>query len=80
MNALIFDIETIPDTDFGRRLYDIEKLDDEAVGRIMFFKQRQARQTEFLPLVQLLKRVLYLYMLLLPYGKFLVLLVKVNFK
>ena len=52
MNALIFDIETIPDTDFGRRLYDIEKLDDEAVGRIMFFKQRQARQTEFLPLVQ----------------------------
>ena len=35
MNALIFDIETIPDTDFGRRLYDIEKLDDEAVGRIL---------------------------------------------
>ena len=33
---------------------------------------------QFLPLVQLLKRVLYLYMLLLPYGKFLVLLVKVN--
>ena len=52
MNALIFDIETIPDTDFGRRLYDIEKLDDEAVGRIMFFKQRQARGTDFLPLVQ----------------------------
>ena len=52
MNTLIFDIETIPDTDFGRRLYGVEKLDDEAVGRIMFFKQRQARQTDFLPLVQ----------------------------
>ena len=52
MNTLVFDIETVPDTDLGRRLYDVEDLDDEAVGRIMFFKQRQARQTDFLPLVQ----------------------------
>lgn len=52
MNTLVFDIETIPDTDLGRRLYGVEDLDDEAVGRIMFFKQRQARKTDFLPLVQ----------------------------
>ena len=52
MNTLVFDIETIPDTDLGRRLYGIEDLDDEAVATVMFFKQRQARKTEFLPLVQ----------------------------
>ena len=52
MNVLVFDIETVPDTELGRRLYGVTDLDDEAVGRIMFFKQRQARQTEFLPLVQ----------------------------
>ena len=52
MNTLVFDIETIPDTDLGRRLYGVEDLDDEAIGRIMFFKQRQARKTDFLPLVQ----------------------------
>ena len=52
MNTLVFDIETIPDTELGRRLYGVEDLDDEAVGRIMFFKQRQARKTDFLPLVQ----------------------------
>ncbi len=52
MNTLVFDIETIPDTDLGRRLYGVQDLDDDAVGKIMFFKQRQARQTEFLPLLQ----------------------------
>jgi len=52
VNTLVFDIETIPDTDLGRRLYGVSDLDDEAVGRIMFFKQRQARQSDFLPLVQ----------------------------
>ncbi len=52
MNTLVFDIETIPDTDLGRRLYGVEDLDDASVGKIMFFKQRQARGTEFLPLFQ----------------------------
>ena len=52
MNTLVFDIETVPDTNLGRQLYGVADLDDEAVGRIMFFKQRQARQTDFLPLVQ----------------------------
>ena len=52
MNTLIFDIETIPDTELGRRLYGVEDLDDASVAKIMFFKQRQARNTEFLPLLQ----------------------------
>ena len=52
MNTLVFDIETIPDTDFGRRLYGVPELEDEPVSKIMFFKQRQARQTTFLPLPQ----------------------------
>ena len=42
----------MPDTNLGRQLYGVADLDVEAVGRIMFFKQRQARQTDFLPLVQ----------------------------
>ncbi len=52
MNTLVFDIETIPDVELGRRLYDVADLDDAAVAKIMFFKQRQARQTDFLPLPQ----------------------------
>ncbi len=52
MNTLVFDIETVPDVELGRRLYDVEDLDDAAVAKIMFFKQRQARQTDFLPLPQ----------------------------
>lgn len=52
MNTLTFDIETVPDVEFGRRLYDVADLDDASVARIMFFKQKQARQTDFLPLTQ----------------------------
>ena len=52
MNTLVFDIETVPDVEFGRRLYDVKDLDDAAVAKIMFFKQRQARNTDFLPLPQ----------------------------
>jgi hypothetical protein len=52
MNVLCFDIETIPDTDFGRKLFDLGDLDDESVAKVMHFKQLQARQTEFLPLPQ----------------------------
>ena len=51
-STLIFDIETIPDIELGRRLHDVPDLDDEDVARIMFFKQKQARQTDFLPLPQ----------------------------
>ncbi len=52
MNVLCFDIETIPDTEFGRRIFDLGDLDDESVAKVMRFKQLQARQTDFLPLPQ----------------------------
>lgn len=52
MNVLCFDIETIPDTEFGRRIYDLGDLDDESVAKVMRFKQLQKRQTDFLPLPQ----------------------------
>ena len=52
MNVLVFDIETVPDVELGRRLYDVADLDDATVAKIMFFKQKQARQTDFLPLPQ----------------------------
>lgn len=52
MNVLAFDIETVPDVELGRRLYDLDGLDDADVARVMFFKQQQARKTDFLPLPQ----------------------------
>ena len=52
MNTLVFDIETIPDIDLGRRLYGVDDLEDADVGKIMFFKQRQSRGTDFLPVYQ----------------------------
>ena len=51
MNVLAFDIETIPDLDAGRRLYGLEGLPDEDVGRAMLQKRRQETGgSEFLPL------------------------------
>lgn len=44
MNVLVFDIETIPDTETGRRLYNLEGLDDREVGEVMFSRRR--RETE----------------------------------
>jgi hypothetical protein len=49
MNTLVFDIETVPDVELGRRLYDLDGLDDAEVAKAMFAKQKQARQTDFLP-------------------------------
>ena len=53
MDYLVFDIETIPDTDLGRRLLDLDdRLSDEDVGKAMVFKRLQDAQTDFLPLYQ----------------------------
>jgi len=49
VNILAFDIETIPDVDGGRRLYDLHDLDDGEVAQIMFTKRRQQTESEFLP-------------------------------
>jgi predicted PolB exonuclease-like 3'-5' exonuclease len=48
MNTLVFDIETVPDTEFGRRLYGLNDLSDEQVAQIMFTKRRQETGSEFL--------------------------------
>lgn len=52
MNCFSFDIETVPDVEFGRRMYDLEGLDDEAVASAMFFQQLQKSGSDFLPLHQ----------------------------
>jgi predicted PolB exonuclease-like 3'-5' exonuclease len=49
MNTLVFDIETVPDVELGRRLYGLDGLDDAAVAQAMFAKQRAQRQSDFLP-------------------------------
>lgn len=52
MNTLVFDIETVPDTDFGRRYFGLDGLDDEAVAQAMFQRRREQSGGEFLPLHQ----------------------------
>ncbi len=52
MHCFSFDIETVPDIEFGRRLYDLEGLSDDDVGTAMMFKRQQATGSEFLPLHQ----------------------------
>jgi hypothetical protein len=49
MNVLVFDIETIPDVDGGRRLYELDGLSDEDVAKVMAHKRReQTGDSEFL--------------------------------
>jgi predicted PolB exonuclease-like 3'-5' exonuclease len=52
MNTLVFDIETVPDVAFGRRLYDLGSLPDEQVAKAMFARRRQDSGGDFLPLEQ----------------------------
>ncbi|MGD8484107.1 MAG: 3'-5' exonuclease [Thioalkalispiraceae bacterium] len=50
MNLFVFDIETIPDVDGGRRLYNLDGLTDKEVANVMFHKRRQETGSEFLRL------------------------------
>lgn len=52
MHCLVFDIETVPDTDLGRRLYGLEGLEEAQVAQIMLTRRRQETGAEFLPLEQ----------------------------
>lgn len=52
MNTLVFDIETVPDMDLGRRLYGLEGLPDGQVAKAMFALRRQGTGGDFLPLEQ----------------------------
>ena len=49
MNVFVFDIETIPDTVSGRRIYDLQDLDDDQVAQAMFAMQRAKSGHNFLP-------------------------------
>jgi predicted PolB exonuclease-like 3'-5' exonuclease len=50
MNTLVFDIETVPDVDLGRRLYNLAGLPDADVMKAMFTLRRQGTGgSEFLP-------------------------------
>ncbi len=50
MNILVFDIETVPDVEAGRRLYMLDGLDDADVARVMQAKRVQETdgKSEFL--------------------------------
>lgn len=50
MNVFVFDIETVPDVEGGRRLHGLEGLSDKDVAAVMFNKRRQENGTEFLRL------------------------------
>ncbi|MEM6512625.1 MAG: 3'-5' exonuclease [Pseudomonadota bacterium] len=52
MHCFSFDIETVPDVDFGRRYLELGDLDDDDVVTAMTFKRMQASGTDFLPLHQ----------------------------
>jgi 3'-5' exonuclease len=52
MHCFSFDIETVPDVEFGRRMWDLGDLSDEDVAAAMFFKQLQKSGSDFLPLHQ----------------------------
>lgn len=49
MRCLVFDIETVPDTDLGRRLYGLEGLPDGEVAKAMTFRHQQDTGSDFLP-------------------------------
>ena len=52
MRCFSFDIETIPDVEFGRRMWDLDGLSDEEVATAMTFKRQQQTGSDFLPLHQ----------------------------
>jgi predicted PolB exonuclease-like 3'-5' exonuclease len=52
MHCFSFDIETVPDVEFGRRMWDLDDLSDEDVGTAMTFMRQQQTGSDFLPLHQ----------------------------
>ena len=52
MAVFVFDIETIPDVELGRRVYGLHDLSDKQVGYVMQAKRREESGSEFLPYEQ----------------------------
>jgi len=49
MTVLVFDIETVPDVESGRRLYQLEGLSDFEVAEALFKLRREKTGNDFLP-------------------------------
>jgi predicted PolB exonuclease-like 3'-5' exonuclease len=49
MSILVFDIETIPDVEAGRNLYNLQNLSDEDAANALFALRRAKTGNEFLP-------------------------------
>ncbi len=49
MTVLVFDIETVPDVESARRLYQLNGLTDFEVGEAMFKMRREKTGSDFLP-------------------------------
>ncbi|WP_144391362.1 3'-5' exonuclease [Pleionea sediminis] len=49
MNVFVFDIETVPDVEAGRQIFELQDLDDADTAEAMFHLNRQKKGTEFLP-------------------------------
>ena len=49
MNTLVFDIETVPDVELGRKLYDVMDFDDATVAKVMLVKHKHTRSSDVLP-------------------------------
>jgi 3'-5' exonuclease len=52
MAIFVFDIETVPDVELGRRVYGLHDLSDKQVGYVMQAKRREESGSEFLSLEQ----------------------------
>jgi len=52
MHCFSFDIETVPDVEFGRRMWNLENLSDEDVATAMTCMRQQQTGSDFLPLHQ----------------------------
>ena len=52
MTRLVFDIETVPDVELGRRLLNLDGLSDAQVAKAMYCRRRQESGSDFLPFEQ----------------------------
>lgn len=52
MTTVVFDIETVPDVELGRRVFGLPDLTDGQVAEAMFAQARQRSGSDFLPLEQ----------------------------
>ena len=52
MRCMAFDIETIPDTDLGAKLFGLSGIETDEVAKAMAFHQTQKTGSDFLPLFQ----------------------------